>query len=305
VLLEGADAEGAFAGLFGLMAYAYFAHIAPTWAPVWSPWVSVGHVDRLCGRLCDLQWWCLSGFGVWALTMILWNYWLAILTHPGSPPSDAPEALRGRVEKLSPPVLRSGLEPREGGDFSSIDRLTGQWKPPRAHRDQVTKDVILRFDHFCPWIGNAVGYRNYPHFVLFIVYLFVGSCFLGTLTIGEFTQRFNAGGGSLSRPQMLGVLAFVFSMAALVASTVFGGWHTLLVLTNQTTIEFFHNLSRRAAARSQGYVSVLPWSVGGGGLGPSTDYRRNRRISSTWGGRPTPSKCSVGHHCGGCCCRAR
>lgn len=49
------------------------------------------------------------------------------------------------------------------------------YKPPRAHHDSVTGRCIVKMDHFCPWVGNAVGALNHKFFFLFILYTFITS----------------------------------------------------------------------------------------------------------------------------------
>ena len=43
------------------------------------------------------------------------------------------------------------------------------YRPPRAHHCRVSNVVVDRFDHFCPWMGNTIGARNYRWFLWFLV----------------------------------------------------------------------------------------------------------------------------------------
>ena len=45
------------------------------------------------------------------------------------------------------------------------------YQPPRTAHCIMSDSCVMRFDHFCPWIGNTVGQRNYKYF-------FVGGSFL-------------------------------------------------------------------------------------------------------------------------------
>lgn len=57
------------------------------------------------------------------------------------------------------------------------------FKPGRAHHDSVTGRCIVKFDHFCPWVGNAVGAMNHKFFILFVGYT-MASCLCSLLLIG-------------------------------------------------------------------------------------------------------------------------
>jgi len=54
-------------------------------------------------------------------------------------------------------------------------------RPPRASHCRETNRCVDKWDHYCPWLGNSVGRRNYPWFVSFVMFtvmhaIYVGSC---------------------------------------------------------------------------------------------------------------------------------
>jgi len=44
------------------------------------------------------------------------------------------------------------------------------FKPPRSHHCSELKLCVLKLDHYCPWVYNAVGYRNHKFFFQFLFY---------------------------------------------------------------------------------------------------------------------------------------
>eukprot|EP00966_Prymnesium_polylepis_P206776 4790021-Prymnesium_polylepis.1 len=49
-------------------------------------------------------------------------------------------------------------------------KISGEILPPRARYLRRTGSAILGFDHYCHWLGTAVGLHNRKFFVLFVVY---------------------------------------------------------------------------------------------------------------------------------------
>lgn len=66
------------------------------------------------------------------------------------------------------------LRPKQRGT-RRCHKCNDNYKPPRAHHDSVTGRCIVKMDHFCPWVGNAVGALNHKFFVLFIFYTLLTS----------------------------------------------------------------------------------------------------------------------------------
>jgi hypothetical protein len=58
-------------------------------------------------------------------------------------------------------------------------------KPPKAHHCSTCKRCVAKMDHHCPWINNCVGANNQKHFLLFLVYTFIGSAYSLTVLVSN------------------------------------------------------------------------------------------------------------------------
>lgn len=71
-------------------------------------------------------------------------------------------------------------------------------KPLRAQRCQYTNRIVLRYDHYCPWLANSIGAGNHR---LYVTVLVVHAIFLVSmwLLVGWSSSRISPGGTTLQR----------------------------------------------------------------------------------------------------------
>ena len=109
--------------------------------------------------------------------MVLSTLFMALtsFTNPGliaRPPASARRAHFERFQERreqTPPYLL--VEPSGGVIEVSTKYCTvcGIVRPPRASHCRETDRCIERWDNYCPWVGTAVGRRNYGWFVAFVL----------------------------------------------------------------------------------------------------------------------------------------
>lgn len=59
-------------------------------------------------------------------------------------------------------------------------------KPLRSKYDRSSGRVVAKFDHYCPWVNNAVGARNHRVFVVYVLSLFLGISTLFWIFFGSY-----------------------------------------------------------------------------------------------------------------------
>ncbi|KAK9454420.1 DHHC palmitoyltransferase-domain-containing protein [Dipodascopsis uninucleata] len=113
-------------------------------------------------------------------------------------------------------------------------------KPDRAHHSSELDRCVLKMDHYCPWVGQIIGLKNYK-----IFYQFVSSCvlltvfvFVSTLVFLVDSHRFH----QKVNPQyiVIIVITFVFSSFQI----PFFIMHSKYIVNNITTIEFLNRKYR-------------------------------------------------------------
>eukprot|EP00746_Dinoflagellata_sp_MGD_P008648 gnl/MRDRNA2_/MRDRNA2_117330_c0_seq1.p1 gnl/MRDRNA2_/MRDRNA2_117330_c0~~gnl/MRDRNA2_/MRDRNA2_117330_c0_seq1.p1 ORF type:complete len:299 (-),score=24.49 gnl/MRDRNA2_/MRDRNA2_117330_c0_seq1:99-995(-) len=115
--------------------------------------------------------------------LALWSYLAASLTNPGTPACAEWQSWARDLEPKKP--MQKAQQPERcwlPGSPSFCNKCL-IWRPERSHHCKSLGICVLRMDHFCPWIGNCVGFRNHKQFVLMNLYITLASL------IGLFTLR--------------------------------------------------------------------------------------------------------------------
>lgn len=190
--------------LIGLVAFSYFAILLPLL------------------ELSPGVYYLVSGIGLYFIANIVFNYLMAIFVPPGVTKhlfsiTDCPDQLSN-----------------EGRDHMGIRRWCpkcSRTKPDRSHHCSFCNSCILKYDHHCPWIGQCVGLGNYKFFYLFLFYLFLGTLWVCVLVFPLLIRP----GRTLSSVLLL----FILCIAIFIAMVLLGGFQTMLLFTNRTTVEFY------------------------------------------------------------------
>jgi len=221
--------------LIGFVTYTFFVHVLPLLDDIGDP-----------GKLA------VATLGVFLLLNTLYNYGKSILTDPGCPPL---------YDKYRAEADANAEELAEGPPRQC--RRCNRLKPPRAHHCSVCRRCVLKMDHHCPWINNCVGFGNYRHFCLFLLFLGLSCLYVVACFVHPFTESFvyMRRRGTRSGRQCI-MTSFMITCSILIALCILGFFHVYLVLTNQTTIEFQTNLIKRREARKNGEFYRNPYDIG-------------------------------------------
>ncbi|XP_064086800.1 palmitoyltransferase ZDHHC16-like [Macrobrachium nipponense] len=111
--------------------------------------------------------------GHWLLINVVFHFFMAAHTDPGTPP-------QGILISEAVSVCKKCIAP----------------KPPRTHHCSVCNRCVLKMDHHCPWLNNCVGHYNHRYFFMYMVYMTAGTIFIMSLGFEIAYQEIWIGGES-------------------------------------------------------------------------------------------------------------
>jgi len=178
--------------------------------------------------------------GIYLLGALLFNYWSTMFVGPGNPPATIGDDTKGLL--ASDPELEEGQAHR-------FCRKCNAVKPMRTHHCSICNRCVLKMDHHCPWVNNCVGHNNHKYFIGFLFYMCTGSAFVLSVSMDATMSALSGRNQSA-----VFLVAVVVCFSAFVATGLFLIWNIYLVVSNQTTIEFYGNkFSRNGRRRGNPY----------------------------------------------------
>ncbi|KAJ9451615.1 putative ZDHHC-type palmitoyltransferase 4 [Diplonema papillatum] len=196
----------------------------------------------------------------WMSFNLIFNYVMVVRTPAGT----LNESLLGEEERKMA-AHQEFVRMKRGEGFTLWCHHSDRPKPPRAHYCHVSGQLILKMDHFCPWVGQCVGHYNHRYFLLFLLYLWFSTGYaclcIGLHWLGVLVNP-KADEAMLASESHVINLCFIVCIALVVAISCFLFWSGFLALSNQTTIEWLGNRQRAADAARQGKVFRNPFDMG-------------------------------------------
>jgi len=139
--------------------------------------------------------------------------------------------------------------PDAGSEGVNICKKCDVIKPARTHHCSICKKCVMRMDHHCPFTNCCIGLYNERFFFSWLLSLWSGNLYACLQSWKPFriciVQGIMEGVDSVLESDLARCIAtgkaiylFLPAVAIFLFITVMLGWHTLLIATNQTTIEF-------------------------------------------------------------------
>ncbi|KAG1694164.1 hypothetical protein DVH05_021820 [Phytophthora capsici] len=137
-------------------------------------------------------------------------------------------------------------------------------KPYKAHHCRQCRRCVYEMDHHCPWINNCVGYNNYRHFWLLLMYIWVSCFYVAALSVRLFVKTITTssevaeteGREKIVLDRFKILFSFMATSVVGVVICCFWGWHVYLILTEQSTIEFMQHKGERIRLENVSAASI-------------------------------------------------
>ncbi|KAM8860099.1 palmitoyltransferase ZDHHC16A isoform 2-T2 [Spinachia spinachia] len=189
-------------------------------------------------------------YGHWNMVMIIFHYYKAITTPPGSPPME-----------------------KNGSPFVAVCKKCIIPKPARTHHCGICNRCILKMDHHCPWLNNCVGHFNHRYFFSFCVALAVGCVYCSISGRNLFIEAYNAietNYQTSAPPHTFKeklihksiIYMWVLTSTVAVALGSLTLWHAVLISRGETSIERHINGKERNRVVQRGGVYRNPFNHG-------------------------------------------
>ena len=169
--------------------------------------------------------------------------------------------VRDAKERAYPPIVVSHLE----NVISAKCRTCNSVKPPYSHHCKTCGHCIARMDHHCPWVNNCVGMRTQKLFLLFLLYVFVGTVYALAMVVPKCVACLSVTRIyclDLRRPNMLLLIVVSLFVSLLFGlfTMIMAGDQLILIKNNTSTIDKIKGNYKR---NRQGFWKQLKVVFGG------------------------------------------
>lgn len=158
------------------------------------------------------------------------------------------EDSRHNMSVVAPRVSPPGWQPGKATHCKKCTRS----RPERSHHCAVSGHCVLRYDHYCPWINNCVGFHNHKFFILLAIYGWLSSFVFLSTTLPQLVycigSYINPSGDPEVEARRLPTGDFVVFVLSILVGVMVGGClsmlmsiHLPLAAKNLTTVEDYYD----------------------------------------------------------------